>query len=62
MYIPSSTAIMPELTAKISHLKTIFYALRSLCCWTNSVYWLCNHSSDGHFHQNCSQRTWCHSL
>lgn len=62
MYITSSTAITPELMATISRLKTIFYALRSLFCWSNSVYCLHNHSSDGHFHQNCNQRRWCHSL
>lgn len=62
VYIPSSTAIMPELMATISRLKTIFYALRSLFCWANSVYCFCNHRSHEPFHQNRSQRRWCHSL
>lgn len=48
-YIPSSIAVTPDLMATISHLNTMFYALRSLFCWANSVNYLCNHSSDGHF-------------
>lgn len=54
MYTPSSTAIMSELMATISCLETIFYALKSVFCWANSVHCLHNRSSDEHFYKNCN--------